>query len=859
MKIIRLILDNFANIYTGLGARHLDIDFSRQKNVVCVIIGGNGKGKTSILSYMTPFATLGNIDDRDGGSLILPKEKGYKQIVLQDDDDVIYDIRHFYQPNKDTHSVKSYIKLNGKEQNENGNVTSFKSIVAELLGIELDYLRLIRIGDNVSNLISSKSTERKVFMGKLLDDVDIFLKQHKKMSQKASEVKAIVTHIIDEIAKTGVSNIETSEKEIVEIEREIERLVSKEEKVKDEKSRISYDLELVGFPEDGKASIRELTERVAKYERVFTELKDGTTSVDIAKDIDSVSKHILVTEIKLDGLKDKFSDVMKSLDDYSSQEGSLLLEVRKEEEELNLTSMREHVINLRKRVNTTHETRFDEITVGVTKDEFEEFMVFLADIQTLLNGIYNFGRDPIREVLKEMRKNTDIDNLIRSSLLQLEATHRADRLSLIDRLIDKYSGKDYDCSDKGCPYQALYAELMSIKDTIPVAEVKKDEVFYHSMESVHNALSMVIDMISEKETLIQKLPTNVKEMFLTDTLFGHIGKLEKIYDQYVVNYWLNFLTDSENYFNLLAEYEKQQAVLVELEKASKESYLKKQLSEVKEKRVALSEKLEDIKSDIDDINADVDDSKELLAKLEIEREALEKYEEIRIELSDLKEREQKHAEIKIQILDLDTRLRELVGRITKLSDRHTLMQQNLIRYKDLQNDLKKYSKSLELYEHLKYALSNRTGLPLFYINLYLHDTVRIANELLDVVYDGSIYLSEFFIGEDSFKMPYVKNGIEIPDVSSASQGEKSFFNMAISSALRAQCMERYNIALYDEVDGVFDDTNRQKTIPVLEKQLELSKTKQAFLITHNQMFNQYPTDVINMDDLANSTIPITWS
>lgn len=859
MKIMRLVLDCFANIYTGIGAHHLDIDFSKQKNVVCVIIGKNGRGKTSILSYMTPFATLGNIDDRDNGSLILPKEKGYKQIILQDDAGTIYDIRHFYQPEKNTHSVKSYIEVNGKEQNENGNVRSFKAIIAELLGIEMDYLRLIRIGDNVSNLISSKSTERKVFMAKLLDEVDIFLKQHKKMSQKSSEVKAIVSHIVDEIAKTGVSDTDKTEKEILEIEHEINRLEKKEEKGKDEKSRFVYDLELIGFPEDGKLKIKELTQRIAKYDRVFTELREGTTSSDISNEIDTVGRHILVAETKVDGLRDKFNDMMKNLNDYSSQEGNLLLEIQKEEEKLNLTSMREHVTNLRKRVNTTYESRFDEIKTNVSKNEFEEFMVFLTDIQSLLNGVYNFGREPIREVLKEMRKNTDIDNLIRSSLLQLEATHRADRLSLIDRLIDKYSGKEYNCDDKGCPYQSLYDELMSIRDTVPVAEVKKDEVFYHSMESVYNALTMIIDMIKEKETLIQKLPTNVQEMFLTDTLFGHIGKLEKIYDQDMLNYWLNFLTDSENYFNLLDEYEKQQHELLELEHASKESYLKKQLKDVREKSVAISERIENIRSDIDDACADIEESKESLARLEMEKEALETYEEARSALLDLKEREQKYATTKIQMLDLDAKLKELSERIAKLSDRHITMQQNLIRYTELQNDLKKYSKSLEIYEHLKYALSNRTGLPLFYINLYLHDTVRIANELLDVVYDGSVYLNEFFIGEDSFRMPYVKNGIEIADVSSASQGEKSFFNMAISSALRAQCMEKYNIALYDEIDGVFDDDNRQKTIPVLEKQLELSKTKQAFLITHNQMFNQYPTDVIDMDNLANSTIPIAWS
>ena len=96
----------------------------------------------------------------------------------------------------------------------------------------------------------------------------------------------------------------------------------------------------------------------------------------------------------------------------------------------------------------------------------------------------------------------------------------------------------------------------------------------------------------------------------------------------------------------------------------------------------------------------------------------------------------------------------------------------------------------------------------------------------------------------------------IDDVSSSSQGEQSFFNMAISSALRVQRLSDYNIALFDEVDGAFDDSNRQKFIPVLERQLELGNIKQAFLITHNQMFQKYPVDRIDLDNIERSTVNV---
>ena len=164
----------------------------------------------------------------------------------------------------------------------------------------------------------------------------------------------------------------------------------------------------------------------------------------------------------------------------------------------------------------------------------------------------------------------------------------------------------------------------------------------------------------------------------------------------------------------------------------------------------------------------------------------------------------------------------------------------------------------EDYSNLKFSLSGTTGIPLEHIRLYFKEVTKVANELLDIVYDGKLYLDKFIITESDFLMPYVKNGKVIEDVSCASQGETSFFNMAISSALRAISMTRYNIGLYDEVDSQFDDSNRQKFIPVLEKQLELNHIQQAFVITHNLMFHQYPVDIINLGDLDNSTLDIDY-
>ena len=53
MFIKDLILENFQNLQTGLGITKLHIDFTKQRNPVCIIIGPNGAGKTTIPNFLS--------------------------------------------------------------------------------------------------------------------------------------------------------------------------------------------------------------------------------------------------------------------------------------------------------------------------------------------------------------------------------------------------------------------------------------------------------------------------------------------------------------------------------------------------------------------------------------------------------------------------------------------------------------------------------------------------------------------------------------------------------------------------------------------------------------------------------------
>ena len=172
---------------------------------------------------------------------------------------------------------------------------------------------------------------------------------------------------------------------------------------------------------------------------------------------------------------------------------------------------------------------------------------------------------------------------------------------------------------------------------------------------------------------------------------------------------------------------------------------------------------------------------------------------------------------------------------------------------------KELEKTQSMYDELvliKASTSTKEGIPLFYIQLYLDDIKELANTLLDIVYDGEIYIKNFDISSTEFKIPFVKNGIEVPDISFASQGEQSFLSMAISFALSSKNLEDYNIPLLDEVDATFDSNNRERFLSIIEHQNSIINCEQEFIISHNNMFSQYPVDVIDFSNLKASKFDI---
>lgn len=859
LMIIYLQLINFVNIESGLHTRKLTIDFTGQKHQICIIRGINGRGKTSLLSYMTPFAGIGNLDPRDSTPLIIRDQKGYKKINFKDEINNLYEIEHHYIPEKNKWTIKSYFKYNGKELNENGNVMSFKRLVADFLGLEMDYLKLIRMGDNISNLIKSKSTERKVFMGKLLEDVDEYLRQHKKFSIWQRETKSVMNHIIDELGKTEIESIPEAKEKIKDAEKNLAKIIREIKGIEAERTRILYDMEETGYCTELEEKLQDLKDFLKESRKILSTIDLSKTTADsIRSRIQEKEKHSISNKTTLESKRKQRRDLLDSVDGDLTLLHSLENEMEKERKDLDMESLQTHIIDLRKKVSETHREIFNQQQFQCSPDEFNDFVIWLKNIQLLLNNTYELGKAPIKEVLKGMKKKEDIPLTITASLVALESKQNSEKLAIIDRLVDKYT-VNYHCNDKSCPYMSLHKELMEIKDAKIKDDIKYTAEFYEFMRMAYENLSKIFDMIRDKKRCIIKLPKDIQDIFETDRLFDAVGKGELIYDEKRIELYLSYFAEYQTHQRYTNELKEAEAELEHMKKLSRMDFLTKQVNIINDRIKGITVKVDGLEEEIESLEEFVASDDKELVYLEKVLHSLEDYESSVEGFNIINNKIAAYYAGKESLVGYERQLITLNHQKDQIEKELFTKRSNLQRYKELTKQLDEVQEEYEDLDDILFSVSNRSGIPLIHIDTYLEDTKEIANELLDIIYEGSLYLDDFDISENDFKIPYIKNGIKVADVSSASQGEQSFLNMAISSALRCQALEFYNIALFDEVDSMFDDTNRQRFIPLLDRQLELGNVKQGFLITHNLMFKNYPVDLIDLDNPKNSTVSVMVS
>lgn len=850
MKINYIILENFSNIKTAMNAEKIYIDFRKAKNKVILLVGPNGSGKTSLLSLLTPFASMGTLDVRNSSGIIVEGKNGYKEIEITDGRNT-YLIKHFYTAKKDTHSVKSYIQKNGEELNPNGNVSSFKEWVKMELGIEMDYLKLIRIGSNVSSMINMTETERKTFLNKLLEEADIYLKYFKKVNDEVRQLKDMISHAVDKQNRLGIISIDDIEDKISELQAKLDKKKSAVEKVKENLSVSNHIINGISEPYTLKTRLIELQKKVKRMEEIY-ERKEYESSdpsyyekrikeleIDIASRDTKISAHRIIIDNNLSMLDDIYSNLHSTEIQYNKE-----LESDKE-----ISRMESEISKLRKEIRNMEKSLKDNIRPDISKDEIDKFVVFLKNIQQVLSKTYEFGLKPIKKVISLIRDNKNVIQYINNKLYTSQTSDTSDLL--ISRLTRQFNfdEKDIptDCSTS-CEPKRLYIQMINLLRS-QETKSKDDVSMLTSMEMVYQNIINILSEFKSYSSIINRLPDDVKKDFYTDVIYKRISDGEIIYNEKKINELLSTITEFATLDDLNSQLSSMEATLSQLQRVSNLEYLKQQISSYSDSIESINDKISSYKKIISsDIERNTEDKKSLEVCREL-YETFTEYESKKMELVKLREsysifidNSEKVTSYQREIMSLNMDIDYFTKEIEKL-------RLNIIQYNEIQKDLDLYNKVYDEMILVKESLSSSKGIPLRYIKNYLGNTEEIANELLDIAYNGNIYIDKFKITQSEFSIPFYNRGHLLKDVKLASQGEISFISIALAFALASQTMHKYNIMLLDEIDAALDINYKEKFLKILENQLDRVRGEQCFLITHSNMFSSYPVDIVNFGQL----------
>ena len=855
MKIEKIILKNFASIENAMNCSQIEIDFSSATNKICLLVGRNGSGKTSLLSLLHPFAGVGNLDVRDSLNLILENKEGYKEIHISNYDDY-YIIKHFYSPHKDkSHSVKSYIMKNDNEMNPNGNVTSFKEYVKMELGIETDHLKLIRIGSNVTSMIDLSETERKNYMSKLLDEIGVFLTYYKKVNNDLHQLKEMISHTIDKLNKLNIEDIQTSKKELKGLSDTLEIEQSRYGQISGNISVYEHEIEALGDVITLQDRLNLVRKKLVKMENILND-RDNLESEDpefYSKKIIELEKEIVAYQTQIDSEDITIKRTLDFLQNFHEQLRVLRVQYDKQKKSDDiLKNLSEEHRKLSLQISEL-ESNLGEFNPNCSKEDFEAFFVFLKNKQMVLDKTYEFGKDIIKKIISLLKDNKNVMQYINSRLMNLSDSDDPEHVFLA-AIAKRFNFTDdetvfQNCSDSECVARQLWSQIKNIITSNEIVNDKKKDVsYYKDMEYAYQNIKEVLLSFADYRKTIDCLPESIKNRFKIQNIYKAISSLGKIYDEKEMNTFLSLLTEYSDYANLLSRREEIEYTIKTfgLDSEIDSYFMKSQIDSIETQICEANETVQSGKELISRLQEKLDEDERTLESYRDLKETFEKYDSLKEEHKKLSLDFESYKFYKTLIQNTEKELLESRATIDNINSEIQLLVSRIDQYKTLKKELDLYNKKYDEMTLVKEALSSKKGMSLYYIKSYLGNTEEITNELLDIAYNGQIYIDNFKITPTEFTIPFYNKGHLIRDVKYASQGEISFLSIALSFGLASQTLKKYNIMLLDEIDGPLDTTNREKFIRIMENQIERIGSEQSFLITHNDMFSSYPVDVLDL-------------
>ena len=870
MRIKRLYLKGYANIYNALGRLDIEIDFSKCKHDIVVIRSENGSGKSSIINELHPFFSP---------SIIwLPDVEVQKTIefYLEDGSDLSITYYGWRAVNTKSKPSRCYIQrmVNGvsTEYNPTGNINSAKDYICTLFCINDDYLDLAAISANSSGIGAMRPSERKKFVSLIIDSIEPFANMYKIFTSKYSIVKHMISDINAKISQIG--NIEVIKATMEKAIHELQILNAKEAELIKERAEIKAKIDLLsnnGSP-------------LEKYHSLLEEkLAVGNNINNVSQDVLNFSETELTeSEKEQVRLQTKIESLDKILKDFIEQENMLKQQI--EEDTIALDSIynqdiledTKHKLEEAKKELNIYTSRFEALGFhdydNITE---EEYILAVDTIEKFNNNISylanQYSRDELLEVSKYINDSPPMincDELIDS--LQLKLNNVKDRIKEQQRLEEQsksYNEIPIDCSHKhDCPFiisivkanesklpseqlQQLYGErdelIRLIEDT--KIRLQKQNRLTKCIYQVRELVNLILSM----SRLLLKFPhtekiKNVKHIIDCIT---NVTYLDLNIDQY--REYKNYITLISSIKGDILSYEEKINVM---NNHIKESFIMKRniedktnhLQAIRQQKMTYLAEFNTLKNKKIDIDMFISTAVQIKCKKLQYEEELKKYNEINGILDTLTKDVEIFKSLEAEYAKLSTELNNLT--LSNIPELQNVIDQSKYQMRLYEQYIIEYNQYSDLFNKLE-AVRKYTGLHGIQADIMKYKMNMIideVNKLARMIFGGRFILKSFEINANDFTISVYDNelGVIRPDISMMSASQLTQLSMIISFVLLHNASKLFNIICLDEVDNNLDNDNRLRFFDLVTNIMSVLNFHQCILISHNTELDLTMCDLI---------------
>lgn len=888
MRISYLYLKNNAQIYSAMNLKEYAVKFPKTGNRIVVIIGRNASGKTTVLSELHPFASSGSVDARS--SVVLEGEDGVKEIHYEHEGRT-YIIKHHFQHRTATKKTKSFIMRDGEELNPNGNSASFKEAVKRELSIEPDFLTLIRLGPNVRNFIDKSAAERKSFMNDLLADIDIYSKYYKKINDDNRTLNTMMKLVGDNLRKL-VYSLQSDDRETVEaqlrsMQDEEQALVQSTHGLNTELGELSGRMSEITnghSPEDVRMELTQIQQQIrqTKHEVLKMEaLVEGQSKSEVEAKLEAYQKDAVRLETRLDMINSTIKILLGQLDQLIQNRTENEVRLSTFDAHAQSQAITNELHHLKAQVRDYEQTKSEHLQYIITRSEFLTAMAALQNIEnTRLSLQERYGSTLLTKVLQKMDNKESISEYVKQRVSHIDRRIQKINSTLEDVKFLRRANADNviyvfaspeDHDDATCPYHKMVTTVLGKKigkDEVETAlqdlqSLENDREVALLMNDVEHDANALMRTVRTYKEISQRMPGMwMDERYIWRRfMFG-----ENLFEEDAMTDWVGHLDARDEYIDRTKKIQDLQIELAALESGDDSiAAIQSDLMRVSQDIIRCEADLETERAKHAQLFADSVETTSQIEELTTISEYINTLDSVQASLGALEQEEQRLVAVQEKVNALSGQVaqkrRELDAlhmTITNLRKTIQHIEFSLRDWKRLEEEQEQLHEKFDDIKLLRDALSSTKGIPLLFIQLYFNNATTIINQLLGLV-ENNIEVCNFVINEKQFDIPYIKNGIKVNDVSRCSQGETSLVTIALSFALMSQSVRDYNIMLLDEIDAPLDAENKEAFLPMLEHQANAIDAEQIILITHNEVFDNYPVDVImttpkNIDHMKMATV-----